>query len=475
MNRPLRTVLASLGIYLAVTLVVHGFDIPRVKIKWNGQRLIERTDLETAPARSLLLLHSQPPALNGLLILCIETAKIAGTSVDAPATVLLSALNIGSVALLFALVAAATKSRRLGLLTAIAATLDPGFQYYRLWFLAASLVYFLVAAILFLAYKALASGQRRWLIAAILAVPLLPNTKSMFHPTWALAFVGLLVVFFVKIHRKPAFSKRSEALLTSMGFLFFLFAWPVKNAILFDSFTFSTWAGFNISRETPIRSPILEKYLLDGTISPEVHEDIERFSRRFGEHQLHILTRPTRANGTRNRNHYTFISTQEELVHRALSYRMNHPGEWFRSGFENYQLWTRATFVHPYSERIRGTWDGWYRDFVRAVRATFFFDTGSRWTPYGLLLFPGLLALVSVTIASDLRRGLEAETGLSILCLFTILWLLAVVCLTDGAEGNRLRFGISPCVLALTATVFARGWQTVKVWRTRLGRQPPSS
>ena len=490
MRRLLRSALVPLGVYLAASLAAYGSIVPQVTVKWNGQRLLERADLESSPARSLLLLHSQPPVLNALLVFCLQTSKVVGLPVKSVATALVTAVGAGSIVLVYFLVAGLTKSYGFGAAAACVAALDPGFQFYRIWFLAAILVHFLTVATLFLAFKALHSGDRRNLVAAVLAVTLLPNTKSVFHPAWALVLVLLLVVLFMKIHRKAAFGNRSGAALAAMGFLLLLFAWPAKNALLFGLFEFSSWSGFNVARGTPVRSEALERYLRDGATSAAMKADIARFRDRFGDRQLHILTEPTRANGSRNRNHYAFVSTQAELMREALHYRTTHLRWWLESGLVNYQKWTRATFVHPYSEEIRGTWAGLYRTYVRTVRALFFADLGfllrwiadppesedrvqratllaGRWTLYGLLVFPGWLVLASLLIAKDLGRGCTAGTGISILCLFTICWHLLAVCLTDGAEGNRMRFGVTPGSLVLAIWVLSRGWEAVKARRTR--------
>ncbi len=490
-RRSLRSVLVPLGIFFAANFAVHGFEVPEVTVKWNGQRLLERVDLEESPARSLLLLHSQPPALNALLVLCLETSRVVGLPVKSVVTVLVTGVGAGSIVLIYLLVAALTKSHWFGSAVACAAALDPGFQFYRLWFLAAILVYFLTAATLFLAFKALDSGDRRSLAAAVFVVPLLPNTKSVFHPAWALVFALLLVVLFMKIHQKSAIAKRSDTVLASMGFLLLLFAWPAKNAYLFGAFAFSSWSSYNVALETPVRSEALARYLRDGSASAEMKADIGRFRDRFGDSQLHILARPTRANGRRNFNHYAFLSTKTELLEKAIDYRTTHLRWWLKRSLVNYSKWTRATFVHPYSGKIRGPWDGLYLKYAGGVRATFFADLGfllrwitgqpesegskqratlleGRWTLYGLLLFPGLLVLVSILIAKDLGRGCSAGTGISILCLFTICWHLVAVCLTDGAEGNRLRFGVAPCSFILAICVLCRGWEIVKARRALL-------
>lgn len=492
MRRSLRSVLVPLGIYFAASFLVYGAIVPTVTVKWHGQRLLERVDLEDSPVRSLLLLHSQPPALNALLAFCLQTSEIVGVPVKSIVTTLVTSVGAGSIVFLYLLVAGLTKSQWFGAAAAGAAVLDPGFQFYRLWFLAALLIYFLIAATLFLAFKALDTGDRRILAAAVLAVPLLPNTKSVFHPAWATVFVIVLVVLFMKIHHKPAAAKPSNAVLTLIGFLLLLFAWPAKNAVLFDSFAFSSWSGFNVARGTPVRSKALKRYLRDGTTTAAIDADIERFRDRFGDSQLHILARPTRANGSRNRNHYAFVSTKAELVTKAVRYRTTNLHWWFKSSLINYRKWTRATFVHPYSDEIRGNWAGPYRAVVRAVRGIFFADLGfllrwiadppqqdskqqetvfeGRWTLYGLIVFPGLVVVASILMVRDFVRGPDVGTGISMLCLFTICWHLAAVCLTDGAEGNRMRFGVAPCTLVLALCVLARGWETVKARRVQLSR-----
>ena len=46
-----------------------------------------------------------------------------------------------------------------------------------------------------------------------------------------------------------------------------------------------------------------------------------------------------------------------------------------------------------------------------------------------------------------------------------LLWVLAVPCLTDGTEGNRMRYPVSPCVLLMTA------WTAAEVRRRAAERR----
>jgi hypothetical protein len=68
-----------------------------------------------------------------------------------------------------------------------------------------------------------------------------------------------------------------------------------------------------------------------------------------------------------------------------------------------------------------------------------------------VLGLPVLLIAVAVLLPRRLRTGPEAWVAL--LAAAALLWVLVVPCLTDGTEGNRMRYAVSPCVLLLAAWV----------------------
>ncbi len=464
------------GIYLLASLTFFGFGFQRVKIHWSSFQLLDRQDLAHSPTRSLLLLHSQPPVLNALLASCLRVSSKLDIPVRTGAACFFHGLGLASAVLIFMLVADLTRSRALASAATAAMLLDPGFHVFQHVFFYPFILHFMITATLFLACKAMHGGDFRYVAGAALASALIPNTRTLFHPAWALAFCLLLIVLVVNIHGYGAVLRGKAKLITAAAFLILLFAWPLKNTLLFDTFSFSTWSGINLSRGTPVRSSMLDSYLRLGAVSPEVESRIATFSDRFGDRQLHILAQPTKRSGRRNWHHYTFIETEAELVREAVRYRLDNPEWWLTKTLVNYSRWTRASFVQPYTGEIRGPQKDVYRAYAGLYRSLFFADVrpylrpGSdtepsaasglhppkRWTLFGTLGLPVLMAVTLVLIGRDIRSGISAQTGALILAVFILGWHLLVVCLTDGAEGNRMRFSVTPCLLVLGAVALAR-------------------
>ncbi len=477
--RRLRLLLLPVGVYLLASLAFHGFGYQRVQIKWSNVRLLDRQDLAASPARSLLLLHSQPPVLNALLASCLRLSSGIGIRPRTGVTYLFYGLGLTSAVLIFMLVADLTRSRVLAAAATVAMLLDPGFHFFQHVFFYPFIVHFLVVAILFLATRALIHGDFRYFAGAALISTAIPNTRSLFHPVWALVFFLLLAVLVAILHGRGAVVRPRVTPIVASVFLVLLFAWPLKNAVLFGTFTFSTWSGVNLSRGTPVSSGFLDDYLNRGVVSPEVEAEIERFARRFGDQKIHVLARPTRHGGTRNWHHYTFVETSGDLARDALRYRLANPDWWLLKTAINYSRWTRASFVQPYTEEIRGPKKDTYRAYAGGYRALFFSDVRPllkpvldlvlawaprardrllerRWTLFGTAGLPALLAVTLVLVVRGVRRGISAQTGALILALFILGWNLLLVCLSDGAEGNRMRFSVSPCLIVLGAVALSR-------------------
>ncbi len=469
--------LLPVGIYLLASLAFHGFGHKRVKIKWSYVQLLDRQDLVSSPARSLLLLHSQPPVLNALLASCLGSSSL-GIRPRTCAIYLFYGLGLASSVLLFMLVADLTRSRALAAAATVAMLLDPGFHLFQHLFFYPFIIHFLVIAALLFSSRALIGGDLRYFAGAALTAAVITNTRSLFHPIWALIFFLLLMALVAIVHGRGVFLRRKTTLVTVV-FLALLLAWPVKNALLFGAFTFSTWSGVNLSRGTPVSSSVVDDYLNRGVVTPEIELKIERFARRFGDQQIHVLARPTRSNGTPNWNHYIFVETADELARDALRYRLANLNQWLLKTVINYSKWTRASFVQPYVEKIRGPNKDAYRAYASGYRSLFFADMRplmkpvldvvlsgvpqvrerllkNRWTFFGAVGLPALLAVTLLLIGRGVRRGITAEIGALILALFILSWNLLVVCLTDGAEGNRMRFSVTPCLIVLGSVALNR-------------------
>ena len=77
-------------------------------------------------------------------------------------------------------------------------------------------------------------------------------------------------------------------------------------------------------------------------------------------------------------------------------------------------------------------------------------------TGWAVLGFPGLVLAVLAILGLDLRRRRFADAALPVYWLATVLWVLLIPCLSDGAEGNRMRVSIGPLLLLCATFVVYR-------------------
>jgi hypothetical protein len=303
--------------------------------------------------------------------------------------------------------------------------------------------------------------------------------RSLYHPVWAAAMFGVLVVGRARLapDRPPA-----AAWLRSAALLAFLLAlWPLKNALLFGTPVGSSWIGYNLARGTPVQQPAFDEYVRTGAVAETLRRQWQRSSPAFLR-DAPVLVAPVKNGGTRNWNHYIFLLTYRQLEHDSLAWRREHPGEWLRQSLANYLLWGRPTYIDSYWLRLRGPDDPLYRLYAAWHQRLLFPDLRGavlRWTPaaelhqhtvvwggpapYTLFILVGLpllLAALALLLPARLARGPDAWVAL--LAALALAWVLVVPCLTDGTEGNRMRYPVSPCLLLLAAWAGAAAWQRVR-------------
>ena len=300
------------------------------------------------------------------------------------------------------------------------------------------------------------------------------NLRTLFHPLWAIAFAALVLILHTRRHRL-ADLVRSRRLWFAAAFLALaLVAWPLKNMAAFGAFTFSSWNGFNLTRGTPVESPELQAYRNQGIVSPQARDAIDRFAARFGSDRIGLLANVAKSDGSLNWNHIVFLRTRAELARKAIRWRLAHPGAWARAILLNYVNWTMPSYVHPYSREIRGpeTPRFGYPLYASLHRHTLFPYLGGpcgpqpEWgepphiTLFAVIGWPLSVAVVGIVLWR-LRRALTPETTVLLLAAFVLAWVFLVPNLTDGREGNRMRFCAGPCLLLFWTAPRRRGGTSI--------------
>jgi hypothetical protein len=443
----------------------------RFQIVWVLLQLLDRGELIERPLAALALLHAQPPGLNALLALVVRAAAVFGVRPEAVAAPFFAALGLGSALMLFRLGRAAGGGIAAATAVTALALADPGFHFFSAVFFYPLPLYGLVLAGLVCAHRWLAGGGDRWLFGLVAALGAAMLTQTLYHPLWAAGCLALAAVARARLGGRGALRLRrlaaAAALLAALAA-----AWPLKNLAVFGEAVSSSWTGFNLARGTPVREPALSRFLDDGAVAPDLARE---WSARRHPHwiaEAPAVTAVDKAAGGRNWNHYALLLTRRELTGRALAWRAEHPGAWAELALAQYLMWARPVYVDSYWGRPRGPASGLWRGWCRAHAAAGFVDLRPAieralpglglhlrtrvwggpvpYTLFGLALLPAIAA--GAAWRWRRRRGARTAADWTVaLAAFHLAWLLAVPCLTDGLEGNRMRFPASPAVLLLAA------------------------
>ena len=461
---PLRHYAIPVGLFLVGLAIAraHGFamDVP-----WGFFQLLDVGTLAGHPVASLCYLHTQPPGLNLLLGLVLAASRLTGAT---PATIagwLFVACGLVAAIVLWRTLRALTESATLATIGLAAALADPGYYVFEHLFFYEFLLH--TALVLLLAATAgyLARGGRWRLSAVVALLAAITLTRTLYHPFWA---CGLLVVVVLLRARLDggARSVRQGAVAVAV-LVVLLGAWPLKNWIVFGRPFYSSTTAYNLARLVPGCPPsITSPPLLDAAASPDVAAVVTRAERMCGPEGLELLTAPTKRDGSPNWNHAMLLVVAPERTRCGVAWRREHPLDWLARAAGLYALWTRPTFVHPYSsDQIIGPLDDGYRRYALAYDRLLFFDlrpaierlhpgwflhrqamVRGQVVPYtlaGFVIFPAVVLGVLMLLLRRRWRQREALVAVALLCW---LWPMVGACLSDGWEGNRMRFSTAPAL-----------------------------
>jgi hypothetical protein len=440
----------------------------------NLWHLIDSQLLEAHPLGGLVYLHSQPPGLNALFALLLSLQARAGVSVAASGEVLFGVIGLG-VALLLYEQARRMAGRVAAVVAVVLLLVMPGFHVYRAGFFYSLLLAAAMLAVVFFARRYFDAGRAADCVAVGASALALGWTSSLFPPTACAAL--LLAVIALRTRWAPRRELRPVAGWLVL-FLALLAAWPAKNAWVFGSPFNTSWTGFNLTRLTPVDSPEVNRFIATGAV-PEWAAKRWEETKPEAAWAARALSEPRKPTSAfRNLNHYLFVYTRAEQVRAGLAWRLGSPGRWARMAATYYRYWSMPTDFNPY------TGASWRKDVARfdrwasAYERLLFFDVGvpaaapetedrgstflrrlqdaTRPVPltiFAVAGFPLLLALSGWALWR--RRPWDPESGAAALALGAVVWTLLVPCLTDGLEGNRMRFTSAPLIPLLWTYVLA--------------------
>jgi hypothetical protein len=434
-------------------------------IPWRAFQLLDGPTLRAHPLESLCLLHSQPPGLNLLLAIVLRVADACGVPAEQVANVGFAALGLAGALAVAYLAVGLTGSRAVAMLAVLAMLADPGFHVFGHLFFYEFLDCVLVVLLLAATTRHLVTGSRTTVVAVAVIAAALALTRTLFHPLWAAAYCMLVIVLRGRIEPAPR-QRLAHGALAAAVLLPALLAWPAKNLLVYGRFTMASMTAFNVARAVPGCQGIA--FTATSTGSGAAAELGARAVARCGSSAEAVVLSPSKQDGSQNWNHVGFLAAGPELTRCATTWRLEHPVEWLAKAAGQYAMWTRPTFVHPYDGALLGPTDArWIayatawedvafpdlRPAVERVLPDFFLHREAMlrgrpvpYTLFGLVVLPAILALAAW---QQIAHPRTLRSAVALAALLVVLWPMLAACLTDGQEGNRMRFSTTPALLVI--------------------------
>lgn len=433
----------------------------------NAYQLLDVRLLRDEPFTSIFYLHSQPPLFN---LFAAAILQLPGSLVQGVLAALWALAGLATALLLFATMV------RLGTRTWLAAVIvclfvvAPETVLTESWFFYTELQILLTALAMFALARYAADRRTRDGVLFASCLGALVLLRSSFH-------IVLLVVVLAVVWRQLALSGRQVAAIAAVPLLV-VAAWSVKNVLVFDSWSNSSWLGMNLSylAHAGVSQADCERLVTSGTVDPSAcrvafrapSAYIDRFPhpKHYGNAATDALSKST-GQPNFNASLYDDVASQYQKDSIAL---LRHGGVdaiaraelaaytvWAEPGDDSLQLRGDRHPLASYADwfdrlvLLRPVATGW-NDPAR-------FEASSGPFPWGEALGSvswTLLALVGFAaygVGVAWRRGGRRSALRTFVTVAAIMlaWSIVVGNALDYRENNRFRIEAGPLLLVLAA------------------------
>jgi len=408
---------------------------------------------------SIFYLHSQPPLLNLWLGLGLKIAWVLNAAPESVMLIFHLALGLLGAGLVAAFAHGFLRSSRLAVASTLLILLHPMLyaSLHQYFYTFQEWVLMLGLAVAVRRHAELPSWKSFAWIALIVTITV--YTRSLFHPLWAIVILVACVGW--GFRGLTAIARRQRVAIFALAFIAMLL-WPIKNFAVFGVFGFSSWQGANFAQDIAMKDfPIP----VDGEIPPSLR-DVKCLSEKLkilevvGDESLVAF----------NYNHYTIIETSRKLMALSTEMIQNDPALFKAKLVRNYWAFTRFTGRQPHyaefgvGDQLGPTSKAWMKLYEIILNQDFratsdlmliqYREKNSgiekdRWIPSLMWLTLPLILILAAIQAVRLRRSRSAEAFTAAILICNIVWVMTMVLLVDGREGNRMRFSTEPYMIWL--------------------------
>jgi hypothetical protein len=460
---------------LVSALGVH-FDLRLLDLEWQ---LASPDLLRDHLTECMLYMHSQPPLFNLVVGLALKGfPNHVATAIHAVYVVTGALTTV----CLFLLLRHLHVRRGLAFILTAVFMLSPAcllyenallYDYLNLGLLVASA--YLLAR--FATQRTLASGLA--FFSTLSAICLL---RSMFHLGWALLVVAGLVLLAKRLN----WPSRRTMLLAALPLLLVV-AFYAKNAIMFGSFSASSWLGMSLAKITlnQLSPPERQALAASGVVSSVgacfPFQDLVRYPAAISNAPLTgiaVLDQRRKPSGYPNFNNPAYIAISRQFKRDAQAVMRRHPSAYLKGVATAWLLYFRPADEYGYvrlnippirpwldiynvvvNGRILPRPDaGWLQAHGLPQRSSEFVAASvPRLCASLLLMLPALMVFALRRCWRELRAGgITPATLVLAYMVYTILFVTFLGNMVEVGENNRFRLLIDPFYLAILGLVLTR-------------------
>jgi hypothetical protein len=415
--------------------------------------------------QSIWYLQSQPPLFNMTTGLIVKLPRQLVT----PAAVLVGlVLGLGIALSCYFLCLELHLLSWSAYLVSALVVFDPASAVYQNWFFYAYPTAFAVTFAALSGARYLRGGRPIWGVGFFASLAVVVLLNSSFQWPWLLlASLPVLVVL-----------RRQWRALVLVGLVPVLCVsfWYVKNAVLFHTYTTSSWTGMNLAQITIDQATPkqLNELVKNGTLTPislivPFMSPPAAYGHSLSNHGstgVAVLDRVKKSDGSINLNDVNFVAISNQYLANDIRFIKADPGAYARSvgkaittfmlPSEQYAFFaSNEHHLSGYARAYELIFDGQLLG-VDPSTATTNAGDGHGVSALHISWFVVLEYLITFTVIPALawrrRRDLPYALTLGFITL-TTLYIFVVTNLTEFGENNRFRFDVGPLPLIATAVV----------------------
>ncbi len=396
--------------------------------------------------------HAQPPLFNLFLGFIL---KISGSHYEIIFAFILRFITLCNALVLFFILRKLCTVYYLPLLIALIYILSPATLLFESELFYTSFVSMLLLIAVYFLIRLNESNNWKYSYGVCFPLTVLCLTRSLFHLFW-LVLIVILILFSLRNN-----NVRSKFILISLLGILAVSSWYIKNKLLFNKFSTSTWIGMNMARNVFHDGEISDSGKIE-VLAPFSRISVYRkfldssFEKKYQGLDDQVLLKEMKNDSFINEREVSYIPVSDLYEKASIRYIFKNPKKYLQNVIQSAILFFDPATV--YSLALENASKIKYYDLVYSFNLTVFAKNKQQRRIFLIIsAIPKMVVYLFVffSFISLIRRDRNI-TSWNLFIWITIAYVFLASSLLEHYENMRFRYEIEPLFLILTAQLCSR-------------------